>query len=216
MLYNALVLGSTGLIGSTLIDSLLRDDRYANIYAIVRRGGSIPLHPKLTEIIADFESIEYVGKKLNINHIYCCIGSTKRKTPNLLDYYKVDHDYPLRVAKVFPCDTFTYISSLGADATSNNSYLKLKGQTEQDLQLLNIPQLNILRPSLLLGKRKESRFLEDFAQQLFSWMNVLFVGYLKKFRAVPAVDVARAMITCTFAVHAGVRIIESEEIKKLT
>lgn len=215
MQYTALVLGSTGLIGTSVINLLLQDDRYMCVYAIVRKANSFPIHPKLVEIVADYTTIEN-SKNLIINHIYCCIGSTKSKTPDQSAYYQIDHDYPIRIAEIYPCDTYTYISSIGANPKSSNFYLKMKGITEVDLQLLNIPSLNILRPSLLLGKRNEKRLLEDIAQYIFPIINKLMIGKLKKFKAIAADDVAKAMINCTTQTHSGVRIFESEEIIKLT
>ena len=215
MQYTALVLGSTGLVGTSLINHLLQDDRYIRVYAIVRKANCFPVHPKLIEIVADFNSIE-IHKNLNINHIYCCIGSTKRKTPNQSAYYQIDHDYPLRIAELFECDTYTYVSSVGANPKSSNFYLKMKGATEMDLQHFPIHSINILRPSLLLGKRKEKRLLEDIAQYVYPIFNKILIGKLKKFKAVAADDVAKAMINCTNQAHRGVRIFESEEIIKLT
>ena len=211
----ALVLGSTGLIGSTLINLLLQDDRYAVVYAIVRKENSFQPHPKLKEVIADFDSIKKIDNKLKINHIYCCIGSTKRKTPDPVKYYEIDHDYPLRVAQLFTCDAYTYISSMGANAKSSNFYLKLKGETEADLKALGLINLNILRPSLLLGKRKENRLLEDIAQRIYPALDYLLIGNFKKYRAIQAEVVAKAMLNITNKERKGVYVFESEEIKKL-
>ena len=216
MQYTALVLGSTGLIGTSVINLLLEDDRYKCVYAIVRKSNSFPSHPKLVEVIATLETIHEYNNELKINHIYCCIGSTKRKTPDLKTYFKIDHDYPINTAKLFPCDTYTYISSVGANHNSSNFYLQMKGQTEIDLKHLSIPSLNILRPSLLLGRRNEKRFLEDIAQYIYPILNKVLIGSLRKYRAIAAVDVAKAMINCTNQVHQGIRIFESEEIIKLT
>jgi len=211
----ALVLGSTGLIGSTLINLLLQDDRYAVVYAIVRKENSFQPHPKLKEVIADFNSINKIDNKLKINHIYCCIGSTKNKTPDPIKYYEIDHDYPLRVAQLFTCDAYTYISSMGANAKSSNFYLKLKGETEADLKALGLINLNILRPSLLLGKRKENRLLEDIAQRIYPALDFLLIGNLRKYRAIQAEVVAKAMLNITNKERKGVYVLESEEIKKL-
>ena len=215
MQYTALVLGSTGLIGSTLVQLLLQDDNFKQVYVIVRTANSFPAHPKLIEIVADFDSINKNHNNLTINKIYCCIGTTKRKTPDTKKYYEIDHDYPLRVAQLFPCDTFTYISSMGADASSSNFYLQLKGKTEQDLQAIGIPCLHILRPSLLLGKRKENRLIEDIAQRIYPCLDFLMIGKLRKYRAIAAKDVASAMIHISTIDRQGVYILESDEIKKL-
>ncbi len=49
------------------------------------------------------------------------------------------------------------VSALGADTGSRFFYSRVKGETEAALARLDYPSLTLLRPSLLDGKRSESR-----------------------------------------------------------
>ena len=55
---------------------------------------------------------------------------------------------------------FVYVSSIGANPNSSSSYLKNKGQVEEELNKLNFPKLAVIRPSILLGNRKVFRLGE--------------------------------------------------------
>ena len=73
---------------------------------------------------------------------------------------EIDHDIPLNLAKIAReegCQTFILVSSMGADADSKIFYSRVKGKLEQALKDVGFSQLHILRPSMLLGDRHESR-----------------------------------------------------------
>src|SRR4030095_5365201 len=112
-------------------------------------------------------------------------------------FRKVDYDLPVMIgtaAKKNGVSTMLVISSLGADATSSNFYLRTKGEMEQSIRSLGIPHLHIFRPSMLLGQRKESRPAESAGKFLMSTLSFLFIGGLKKYKAIHAHTVAKAMI----------------------
>ena len=59
--------------------------------------------------------------------------------------------------KISVLNSFFYVSSMGANSNVSNSYLRNKGQVEDELVKLKFTKLAILRPSLLLGNRKSFR-----------------------------------------------------------
>ncbi|RDV24036.1 NAD-dependent epimerase/dehydratase family protein [Alteromonas aestuariivivens] len=198
----ALVLGATGLVGRALVRCLLLDPRYVQITCLVRRPipfafFSDPLK-KLTPVVIDFENLQDYQGYFNVDHVYCCLGTTLKKAGNKEAFRKVDFEYVhvcAQLARAQRCQGFVWISSVGADANSNNFYLRVKGQLEN--AIMSMPQLQhaaAVRPSLLLGKREEKRPLEQFGQYVAPVVGMFMPGPLAKFKPVSAVEVANQMV----------------------
>ena len=213
----ALVLGSSGLIGFETVNLLLNNSNYSAVYAVSRT--KLPIsHSKLIQILADVDTIEDRIKDITVDHLYSCIGTTASKTPDKIEYYKIDLDYPILVAKTLHnkgCQTICLISSMGASSTSKNFYLKLKGDVEKAIKEIGYQSVNILRPSLLLGKRKEYRLMERLAQKIFPIANLFLIGSLKDYRSIKATDIASAMINISLANKKGTHIYQTQFIKEL-
>jgi len=217
MAYKAIITGASGLIGSSLLTILLTEPAYAEITVLVRKKIGIT-HPKLTEILVDFDKLDDYTGDINGHVLFCCIGTTKNKTPDLKDYYKIEHDYPLTLGQLAlknGVKQYHYVSSIGADKNSSAYYTKFKGQTEYDLQQLNLPTLHIYRPSILAGERKDHRPMEKFVNGLMYIINPLLIGSLKKYRSIPAKTVAMAMYKQSINSDEGVFIHPSDQIKQI-
>jgi uncharacterized protein YbjT (DUF2867 family) len=144
----AIIIGASGLIGRELLSLLLEQKEFENVKIFVRKSLGVQ-HNKLTEIITDFSSLQAISNSINGDVIFCCLGSTKSKTPDLSDYKKIDHDYPLFFAKEGiknGLSQFHLVSALGANAKSSNFYTKMKGETEDELKHLSIPSIFIYQP----------------------------------------------------------------------
>ncbi|NNC62843.1 MAG: nucleoside-diphosphate sugar epimerase, partial [Eudoraea sp.] len=131
------------------------------------------------------------------DEVYCCIGTTKSKTPDKDKYRKIDLGIPVEAARLCvknKIDTFVVMSSLGANPNSSVSYSKIKGEMEKDVLELGIPQTYILQPSLISGERGEKRSGEKIAKMIFTVLNVFLIGPLRKYRSIPAEDIAKAML----------------------
>ena len=217
MAYKAIIAGASGLIGSSLLIILLNEPAYAEVTVLVRKKTGIT-HPKLTEIIVDFDRLDDFTVDINGHALFCCIGTTKNKTPNLTDYYKIEHDYPVTLGQLAfknGVKQYHYVSSIGADKDSAAYYTKYKGQTEYDLQQLKLPSLHIYRPSILAGERKDHRPMEKFVNGLMYIINPLLIGSLKKYRSIPAKTVAIAMYKQSINSEEGVFIHPSDQIKQI-
>lgn len=217
MAYKAIIAGASGLIGSSLLTILLNESAYTDVTVLVRKKTGIT-HPKLTEIIVDFDKLDDFISEINGHALFCCIGTTKNKTPDLTEYFKIEHDYPVKLGQLAIKNNvkqYHYVSSIGADKNSTAYYTKFKGQTEYDLQQLNLPSLHIYRPSILSGERKEHRPMEKFANGLMSVINPLLVGSLKKYRSIPAKTVAMAMYKQSINSEEGIFIHSSDQIKQI-
>lgn len=214
---SAIILGSSGLIGSHLLALLLKNNHYESVKIFVRKISPIQ-HPKLIQILTNFEAIEVIKNEIKADVIFCCLGSTKSKTPNLQEYKKIDHDYPIYFAEEGlknGLTEFHLISALGANADSLNFYTKMKGETEYAIKNLKIPALYIYQPSFLRGNRTEKRLGEKVALLVMKIIDPLLMGSLKKYKTIAAEVVAKAMINESFKNKKGIFVLESDKIKEL-
>jgi len=192
----ALIFGSTGLVGSDLLTLLLKDDYYTAIKIFARSKININ-DPKVEIINIDFNKLNEYSHLIKGDDCFFCIGTTKKQTPNKEEYRNIEYNFPViigEIAKNNNVRSFMYVSSLGSNPNTKNTYLKNKGEAEKFLKKLNFSQLSIIRPSFLLGDRKEFRLGEIIGKKIFKKSSFLFQGSLRKFRAIESKDVAKAMI----------------------
>jgi uncharacterized protein YbjT (DUF2867 family) len=208
----AIVIGSTGLIGSELVHQLLGNSNYSKVVLLNRRASGLT-HSKLTERIINFDAPDLNG--VNGEDLYCAIGTTIRKAGSKEAQYKIDCEYPSTLAALLKpqgVKQILLVSSIGADETASNFYLKTKGQLEKNIRDLDFESTIILRPSILLGKRKEFRLGEKIAIVLMQLLSPLMQGSFKKYRGVQAAKVAAKMIASANSGSKGLQIIESDNI----
>ena len=213
----ALIFGASGLIGSELLKLALNDPYFSSVTIIVRKKISLS-NNKLTQIISTFEELEENQDSLQGDILFSCLGTTKSKTPDSKEYYKIDHDYPVLGSKIALQNGAKYIhlvSSLGSNSSSPSSYLKMKGEVEDDISKLPFQGIHFYRPSLIVGERKESRPLEKFSALVFNIINPLLMGSLKKYRSIEATVIAKAMLSQAKKEIKGIHIYQSNIIKEL-
>lgn len=214
----ALLLGATGLIGSQLLDLLLKDDQYEQVIALVRKA--IPLkHAKLKLIVLDnFDKLASIQEQLQADHVFCCLGTTIKIAKTKEKFQKVDLEYPRQIAELTlanGANTFLLVSSLGADPNSLFFYNKVKGKIENYLKTMKFPCLGIFRPSLLLGERKEERPGEKWSGPLLKTLNVLSLTLLSSYLPIEGKTVAQGMLSFAKSQKQGIYVLESKNIKKL-
>ena len=205
MLKTALVLGATGLVGKALVEQLCRDRRYQTVTCLVRKPLSKDFFTvnaanvaKVQPIVVDFENLEDYQGYFGCQHIYVCLGTTIKKAGNKSAFRKVDFEYvhiAAQLARAQRAISFVWISSVGANAKSNNFYLRVKGELEN--AIINMSGLDnacAVRPSLLLGEREEMRPAEKLASMLSPWLSPMMLGGLSKYKPVQVTDVAAQMI----------------------
>lgn len=208
----ALVLGSTGLVGSELLKQLLDSAHYDKVITLNRRAGAV-VHQKLSEKIINFDAPDLQG--IQGDDVFCALGTTIRKAGSKEAQYRIDCEYPGTLAAMLHAQgfkRFMLVSSIGADAGSGNFYLRTKGDLEKNIRAIPFEACYILRPSILLGKRKEFRLGERFAILLMQVLRPLMVGPMKKYRGVQASAVAATMIRCAHSGEKGFHILESDQI----
>jgi uncharacterized protein YbjT (DUF2867 family) len=217
MANKAVIAGASGLVGSELLQLLLQSQQYDEVFALVR--SELPVnHKKLVQLVVNFDQLKQYQASITGHAIFCCLGSTRSKTPDLSIYRKIDHDYPLELAQIAAHNNIPHyhlVSAIGANSKSGNFYTKLKGQTEDDIQQVGILSLHIYQPSLLTGNRKEFRFAEKLATAVMKVIDPLLLGSLQKYRSIPAGTVAQAMYCQSLNNEEGVFIHPSNHIKQL-
>ncbi|WP_407557187.1 NAD(P)H-binding protein [Winogradskyella sp. 4-2091] len=214
----AIILGASGLTGGLLLDQLINDDRYESI-KLFSRSKIEGLPSKVKQFIGDLLEIEQFKSDFTGNQVFCCIGTTKAKTPDKVLFKRIDHGIPVSAAKLAKAngiESFLVISALGADANSNVFYNKTKGEMERDILKLDLKRTFIFQPSLIGGDRKESRTLEDIGKAIFKVIQPLFLGKLKKYKITDPKNMAEAMINLANSTSYSDVVITSEDIKRIT
>lgn len=212
----ALLVGASGLVGSHCLQQLIDSEHYAKVTVLGRRATGVT-HPKLEERVVSFEDPAALEQMAHGDDVFCCLGTTMKKAGSRRAFRRVDHDYVIGVAKAALANGaqhFLLVSSLGANATSSVYYSRVKGETETEARKLGFAVVHILQPSLLLGDRREQRPTERLAMRIAPILAPLLRGPLRKYRAIEARDVARAMVALACSRRASATI-ESDAIQDI-
>lgn len=215
----AILLGASGLIGSLLLEKLLGDTVFSSI-KVIARSPLHSAHPKLETCLINFDDEAAFRKAVTAADVlFCCVGTTQKKVnTDKAAYRKVDFDIPARAAKFCAeqgIPQYLLVSSVGANAASGNFYLALKGETETAILRQAIPTIYIMRPSILLGNRKESRPSEILGKIVMRFFSLFLLGSAKKYKAIHAADVASAMLLASKKQEVGKFILEYSEMNEL-
>jgi nucleoside-diphosphate-sugar epimerase len=192
----ALILGSSGLTGSFVLEKLILDSDFDKIILLNRKETEI-LNPKIQEIITDFKDEIHFDSIEKLDSIFSCLGTTRKKTPDLNQYGEIEIEIPCMIAKLSlkkGLQSLHFISSVGASSKSTNFYLKIKGEAEEKLASLKIPHLHIYRPSLLIGPRKENRLAEKIFMFIMPIFNPFMIGKATKYKTMQIENLSKSMI----------------------
>ena len=211
----ATIIGATGLIGGYLLEELMKDDYYDTVRILIRRPLELT-HPKLEKKLVNFTDAESFRLALEGSDVvFCAIGTTQKKVKGDKEAYrKIDYYITVNAAKFCKlkgCETFVFVSSVGANSKSNNFYLKLKGEVEDAVKAVGLKSVHIMRPSVLLGVRKEFRLGEKISKGIMSAFSFLIPS---KYKPVHGRDVAKAMVAAAKKHDEGFFALEYNGIKK--
>jgi uncharacterized protein YbjT (DUF2867 family) len=212
----ALVFGATGMVGNLLLEELIRTGNYSLIRIFVRNSAGFTM-PGIEEIVTDFTDVPGFRSVITGEDLFICLGTTIKKAGSVENMEKVDRDLTLLIAEAARengCKRIAVVSSIGADSTSKNYYLRIKGEMEEGVINMSFDKTVIVRPSMLLGERKEKRPGETAGKIVMKVINPVLTGKLLKFRAIHGRDVARAMILLLDK-ETDKKIFESDELNKL-
>lgn len=194
----AVVAGGSGLIGGHLLRLLAGDSAFDKVIALTRK----PLDRQFSQTdqrVINFHNLHDLENAfLRADVIFSAIGTTSLRVGGDQDAYRnIDFDIPVNLANTAlrkGARQFVLVSSVGANPGSRNFYLRLKGEIEDAISIIGFETVLIIRPSVLLGNRKEKRPMEKFAQKVMLVLAGILPGPLRKYRAIDAHDVALAMI----------------------
>ena len=212
----ALLFGAYGLVGGHLLNELIKENYYSKIKIFVRSEPKIS-DPKIEIIRTDFNNLQNHKEDIKGDDCFFCIGTTKKNSPDKNEYKKVELEVPKQIAQIAKSNSvnsFVFISSGYADPKSSGDYLKFKGQVEEELKRLNFTKLGIMRPSFLMGNRKEKRIGEKIGILVFKLLSPLLLGPLKKMKPINSEIVAKAMIKAANE-NLEINTFESNEIVEL-
>ena len=191
-----MVVGSTGLIGRSLVHQLIEGGE--PVMALTR-GDQITSNSILEYVKVNFDALELNSELFSdIKDIYICLGTTIKKAGSKETFQKVDIQYCIDVAREAEKNgvrNLSIITSVGSDSRSSNFYLKTKGLIEEQISGLDFDSISIHRPGLLIGSRKEVRAGESIGQILYPFLvNPFLIGSLTKYRSIESEVLAKAMI----------------------
>ena len=212
----ALLFGASGLVGSYLLNQLIKDTNYSKIKLFVRSVTEI-IDPKVEIIKTDFNNLQNHKEDVKGDDCFFCIGTTKQNSSDKDEYRRVELDIPKEIAKIAKLNlvnSFIFVSAIYANPNSSGDYVRFKGLVEEELKRLNFPKLALMRPSFLMGDRKEKRVGEKIGIFVFKLLSPLLLGPIKKMRPIHSETVAKAMIKAANE-NLEKNIFESNEIAEL-
>jgi len=212
----ALIAGATGLVGGHCLSELLASPSYDSVIAVGRRPLGLPQRG-LRQVTTDLLTLS-AEHAAGADDVFCCLGTTIKKAGSRDAFRSVDFDLPLalaRAARSAGATRYCLVSSLGASPRARTFYLRVKGELEDALGGFGFPSLIVVRPSLLLGDRVETRPGEHLAEFALRLASPLLRGRWRKYRGIEASAVARAMVRLAEQGAKGRRVVESDEIAHL-
>jgi uncharacterized protein YbjT (DUF2867 family) len=205
-----LLVGATGLVGRSVLQQALADTRVTQVVAPTRRA--LPVHPKLVNPVLDFNALPEDAPWWSVDAVVCALGTTIKVAGSQAAFYRVDHDLPLRVAELglrHGARTYALNSALGASADSRVFYSRTKGELERDLRTLGYPSLTLVQPGLIGGDRQQSRPAERLAIAVTQGLAPLLP---RRYRVVPASQIAAHLLDAAVAGQPGVHVLASEQL----
>ncbi len=215
----ALIVGATGLVGKALVRHLLEKDSYEEIVILTRRELAIKDNRLKIVMIDHFDKLSEFKDQMNVQDIYCTIGTTRKKAGSKENFLKIDYEYPIELAKLTMdqpnFQQFLMVTSLGADPESPLFYNETKGKLEEALIALDMRSLSIFQPSLLLGYRDEFRLMEEIGKFFSALLSFFVVGSKKRLWSIRGDEVAESMYLVSKKNEPGVKRYKPNDMLKM-
>ena len=202
--------GGSGLVGGALLRRLREDPGFTRVVSAGRRRLALE-HPKLVQAVVDFSSPAAFEPLDAPDAAFCCLGTTIKKAGSREAFRAVDLGAVLAFAQAARrkgARVFLHVSALGADPRSRVFYNAVKGEVEEAVARLGFASAYALRPSILDGKREESRPGERIALMATRALRPL----LGKYRPTPVEAVAATMLALAKAPEPGSHAVDAGAI----
>jgi uncharacterized protein YbjT (DUF2867 family) len=190
------IVGATGLTGNALLNELIQAPEVSEIRIFVRRNID-GLPEKVKQFVTNFQDLSVIKEHIIGDVIYCCVGTTRKKTPDLTDYRNIDFGINTGMAilaKKNGIPTVHLISAIGASTKSRIFYSKLKGEIEEAMKELQFTNCYIYQPGILIGSRTESRPFEFIGQKLMLFFEGLRLLPKNEYHSIQVEIIAKSMI----------------------
>jgi len=211
----AIIIGSTGLVGTSLTEQIQNNDSFSKVYLLVRKKTERSFSEKIEEVSVDFENENTFPNIENVDAVFCCLGTTIKKAGSQENFKKVDLEYVVRTADFYQkrgANHFLVISAVGVSDTYKIFYNRVKGEMEKAISSLGYPKVSIFRPAMLGGNRKEFRFGEWLGTIILKAIQWSFFGKMKRYKIINAENVAKSMLKESLQSNNKLTIVESEEM----
>lgn len=209
--YRVALFGGSGQVGSLLLDFLVRDPNCKSIQLFVRKPQSFE-SSKIKVIEADFSKLENYAESLKVDRTFICLGTTIKKAGSKENFRKIDFELVVKISRlssILGVPHLFVVSSIGANPDSSIFYLRVKGEMEREILSMPFRSISIFRPSLLMGDRKEFRFMEKLGGIFLKSVS----GFLpKRWRPLNATHLAESIWRVSDKIERGKRIFESEAL----
>ena len=194
-----LIFGSTGLTGGYFLDEV--KNRNQKYHLFTRKF----LKNELAEDQTLFDS-ENLPDLPNAKCLVICIGYPLNfleliymKLNVKKEFKRIDLGLVIELCKKASkvgISNVLIISAVGANSSSLNYYLKIKGRMENEVKEIGFNSIFFARPGHLLGPRDKSRVdifvkLIEFFGNLFS---PFYIGIFRKFKNIAAQEVAQELL----------------------
>ncbi|WP_343565855.1 NAD(P)H-binding protein [Sphingobacterium sp.] len=211
----AVLIGGSGATGKVLVQELLKSSDFTEVVLLLRRK-AFEEHPKLKQIIVDFDRLQEFEQEIRGEVAFSCLGTTRKDAGSKDAQWKVDHDLNLQFAAFakkneIPC--FVLLSAVNANVESKIFYNRMKGSLEQHVKALDFGQLIIVQPGGLIRPHTD-RLGEKIGINALRAFNR--IGLFKTYEALPVTTVAKAMIQSIHTRKERINIISVEDIKQLS
>lgn len=204
-----LLAGGTGLVGGEfLMQGLEAGHRVISV-------GRRPTGKASQEIVSGFSELPDLPAA---DAALCALGTTIRQAGSQAAFRDVDYSAVMdfaTAARNADINHFLVVTAVGARAESSVFYSRIKGELERALQTLGFSRLDIIRPGLLLGNRKESRPVESLLQRIAPISDRIMRGDWRRYHSIQARQVAHCLLALTSQTVPGVFIHHYDDIKTL-
>ncbi|KFZ01791.1 hypothetical protein V501_09796, partial [Pseudogymnoascus sp. VKM F-4519 (FW-2642)] len=204
---STVVIGSTGLVGSHILSTLLQLPAISSVRTFTRRAPQ-DTGAKLNATVEDSAkwaaSISAITPPPDI--FFSGLGTTRAAAGGFDNQRKIDYDLNLeaaQAAKRAGAKVYVLISSGGANPNSMMGYPKMKGELEEAVKALGFEKTVILRPGLILGGRDHLRAAEYAFQGIAKVFGAVSGGWLSDGWAQDADVIAKAAVSGGLKALAG-------------
>jgi uncharacterized protein YbjT (DUF2867 family) len=208
----AIIIGATGVVGREVVKLLSQDDQFSEIVTFTRREFEFN-SPKIINYVIDFDQIANYADLIDGEFFFSCLGTTKSQAGSVENQRTVDLSYQLEFAQIAAKNGihhYLLVSSPGANQESSNPYLKMKGQLDEQVNNLDFESVSLFRPSLIDGKRSDSRPAERLGIILSH--SFKYIPGLKKYQKITGEEIAKKMVYEALKISSGKKVYELDQL----